>query len=104
VVTAYGNWTLYGLVASLSLAGVSADAGTYLASFPAVIGCFCASVLGAAVVLFVPQGLVVREGVFVFLLNTLLGVPIPEAVAAAALTRLIATLAEAAWASIAMRF
>ena len=59
---------------------------------------------GAAVVLFVPQGIVIREGVFAFLLNTLLGVPIHEAIVAAALTRLIATAAEGVWAAIALRF
>lgn len=104
VVASYGNWALYGLIASFSLAGVSATTGAFLTLIPAVMGCFCASVLGAAVVLFVPQGIVVREGVFVFLLNTLLGVPIPEAVVAAALTRLIATLAEGVWAAVALRF
>ncbi len=104
VVTSHGNWALYGMVAAFALAGVGGDAVVYLAQFPAVIGCFCASVLGAAVVLFVPQGIVVREGVFVFLLNGLLGVPVPEAVVAAALTRLIATLAEGIWALVALRF
>lgn len=102
--TAYLNWACYGLVAAFSLAGVSANGAAYIGQYPAIMGCFCASVLGAAVVLFVPQGLVVREGVFVFLLNTLLGVPIPEAVVAAALTRLIATAAEGIWAAIALRF
>jgi Lysylphosphatidylglycerol synthase TM region len=104
VVASYGNWALYGLVAAFSLAGVAGDPGAYLANFPAIMGCFCASVLGAAVVLFVPQGIVVREGVFVFLLHALLSVPIPEAIAAAALTRLIATIAEGIWAVISLRF
>lgn len=101
--TAYLNWACYGLVAAFSLAGVSANSAAYIAQYPAIIGCFCASVLGAAVVLFVPQGIVVREGVFVFLLNTLLAVPIPEAVVAAALTRLIATAAEGLWAAATLR-
>ncbi|MEO8286653.1 MAG: lysylphosphatidylglycerol synthase domain-containing protein [Chloroflexota bacterium] len=97
----YANWVLYGLIALFALAGVSG--GDYLAHAPAVIGIFAASVLGAAVVLFVPQGLVIREGILVYLLNTLLAVPIPEAIATAALTRLIATAAEGLWALIALR-
>ena len=104
IVAAYANWSLYGTVAAFSLAAVSADPALSLANIPAVIGCYSASALGAAVFLFVPQGIVVREGLFVYLLNTLLAVPIPEAVAAAALTRLIATLAEGIWAAIALRF
>ncbi len=104
IITSYLNWALYGLVAAFSLAGVGTDASLYIGQYPAIMGCFCASVLGAAVVLFVPQGIVVREGVFVFLLNSLLGVPIPEAIVAAAATRLIATAAEGAWAAIALRF
>jgi hypothetical protein len=93
---AYGNWLLYGLVAWYALAGVSG--GAYTEEAAAVLGVFAASVLGGAVLLFVPQGIAVREGVLVYLLNTLLGVPIPEAIAAAALTRLIAMAAEGAWA------
>jgi glycosyltransferase 2 family protein len=97
VLGAYGNWLLYGLTAVFSLAAVAG--GGYLPQATAVIGIFAASVLGAAVVLFVPQGMFVREGVLVFLLHTLLAVPTPEAVLAAALTRLIAMLAEALWAA-----
>jgi hypothetical protein len=95
------NWVVYGLIAVFSLAGASG--GAYLAQAPAVIGIFSASVLGAAVVLFVPQGIVIREGILVYLLNTLLGVPIPEALAAAALTRLIAMGAEGLWALLGLR-
>jgi hypothetical protein len=90
------NWVAYGLIAAFALAGASG--GAYLAQAPAVIGIFAASVLGAAVVLFVPQGIVIREGILVYLLNNLLGVPVPEAIAAAALTRLIAMGAEGTWA------
>jgi glycosyltransferase 2 family protein len=97
----YANWVLYGLIAVLALAGVSG--GAYLAQTPAVIAIFAASVLGAAIVLFVPQGIVVREGILVYLLNALLGVPVPEAIAAAALTRLIAMGAEGLWALAALR-
>ena len=78
---AYGNWLLYGMIAVFAL-GRHKPQWLYLpAEAPRIIGCFTASVLGAAVVLFVPQGIVVREGVFVFLLSTLLSVPVPEAVA-----------------------
>jgi hypothetical protein len=97
----YTNWLLYGLIAAFALAGVSS--GAYLAQTPAVIAIFAASVLGAAIVLFVPQGIVIREGILVYLLNTLLNVPIPEAIAAAALTRLIAMGAEGLWALAALR-
>jgi len=104
IISSYLNWALYGLVAAFCVTGVGTDATAYIGQYPAIMGCFCASVLGAAVVLFVPQGIVVREGVFAFLLNTLLGVPIPEAIVAAALTRVIATTAEGVWAAIALRF
>ena len=97
----YANWILYGLIAAFALAGASG--GAYLAQAPAVIAIFAASVLGAAIVLFVPQGIVVREGILVYLLNALLGVPVPEAIAAAALTRLIAMGAEGLWALAALR-
>lgn len=97
----YGNWLLYGFIAVFALAGVSG--GNYLAQAPAVIGVFAASVLGAAVVLFVPQGIVIREGVFVYLLHSLLNVPIPEAIVVAALTRLIAMGAEGLWALVGLR-
>jgi hypothetical protein len=93
---AYGNWALYGLVAWLALAGVSG--GQYEGQGLAAMGIFAASVLGGAVLLFVPQGIVVREGVLVYLLNALLGVPVPEAILTAALTRLIAMAAEGIWA------
>jgi glycosyltransferase 2 family protein len=100
VIGAYGNWLLYGVVAALTLQGISGfgsgrDGIT-------VIGIYAASVLGGAVLLFVPQGIVVREGVLVYLLNTMLGVPVPEALVAAALTRLIAMAAEGLWAAAAL--
>lgn len=94
---AYGNWLLYGLVAALTLEGVSGF-GSGREGIT-VVGIYAASVLGGAVLLFVPQGIVVREGVLVYLLNTMLGVPVPEAVVTAALTRLIAMAAEGAWAA-----
>lgn len=97
----YFDWVLYGLVAAFTLAGVSG--GAYLSQAPAVIGIFVASVLGAGILLFVPLGIVVREGIFVYLLNSLLTVPLPEAIAAAALTRLIAMAAEGLWALAALR-
>jgi hypothetical protein len=93
---AYGNWALYGMVAWCALAGVSG--GSYAGQGLAVMGIFAASVLGGAVLLFVPQGIAVREGVLVYLLNALLAVPVPEAIVAAALTRLIAMAAEGVWA------
>jgi len=101
VLGSYLDWTLYGLVALFTLAGVSG--GEYLSQAPAVIGIFVASVLGAGILLFVPLGIVVREGIFVYLLNSLLAVPLPEAIAAAALTRLIAMAAEGLWALAALR-
>jgi hypothetical protein len=92
----YVDWVLYGLIAAFALAGVSG--GAHLMQIPAIVGIFSASVLGAAVVLFVPQGIVIREGILVYLLNSLLNVPVPEAIAAAALTRLFAMGAEGLWA------
>jgi hypothetical protein len=94
---AYGNWLLYGLVAWYALAAVSG--GAYVEQAVAVLGIFAASVLGGAVLLFVPQGIAVREGVLVYLLNALIGVPVPEAIVTAALTRLIAMAAEGVWAA-----
>jgi hypothetical protein len=101
LLASYMDWTLYGLVAAFTLAGISG--GAYLSQTPAVAGIFVASVLGAGILLFIPQGIVVREGILVYLLTTLLSVPLPEAIAAAALTRLIAMAAEALWALVALR-
>jgi hypothetical protein len=92
---------MYGLIAALLLAGLAGEG--YLPQTPAVIGIFATSVLGGGVLLFVPQGIVVREGVLVYLLYTLLGVPVPVGIAVAALTRLVAMLAEGVWALVALK-
>ncbi|HYP38842.1 MAG TPA: lysylphosphatidylglycerol synthase domain-containing protein [Chloroflexia bacterium] len=97
----YANWLMYGLIAALLLAGLAGE--SYLAHTPAVMGIFATSVLGGAALLFVPQGIVVREGVLVYLLYTLLGVPVPVGIAVAALTRLIAMLAEGVWALVSLK-
>jgi hypothetical protein len=90
------NWLLYGLIALFLLAGLSG--GDHLSQAPAVIGIFAASVLGGSIGLLVPQGIGIREGVLVYLLSSLLGVPVPAAIAVAALTRLFAMGAEGLWA------
>jgi hypothetical protein len=95
------NWLMYGLIAALLLAGLAGEG--YLPQTPAVIGIFAMSVLGGAALLFVPQGIGVREGVLVYLLYTLLGVPVPVGIAVAALTRLVAMLAEGVWALVALK-
>jgi hypothetical protein len=95
------NWVMYGLVAALLLGGLSG--GYYLALAPATVGIFALSVLGGSLLLFMPQGIVVREGVLVYLLQTLLGVPLPMALGVAALTRLFSMGAEGAWALVALR-
>ncbi|MFL5733321.1 MAG: lysylphosphatidylglycerol synthase domain-containing protein [Chloroflexia bacterium] len=90
------NWLLYGLVALFLLAGLTG--GEHLSQAAAVVGIFAASVLGGSIGLLVPQGIGIREGVLVYLLSSLLGVPVPVAVAVAALTRLFAMGAEGLWA------
>jgi hypothetical protein len=95
------NWIMYGLIAALLLAGLAGE--SYLPHTPAVIGIFATSVLGGAALLFLPQGIGVREGVLVYLLYTLLGVPVPAGIAVAALARLIAMLAEGVWALVALK-
>jgi uncharacterized membrane protein YbhN (UPF0104 family) len=97
----YANWLMYGLIAALLLAGLAGESD--LLQTLSVIGIFAMSVLGGAVLLFVPQGIVVREGVLVYLLYTLLGVPVPVGIAVAALTRLVAMLAEGVWALVALK-
>ncbi|HKP51854.1 MAG TPA: lysylphosphatidylglycerol synthase domain-containing protein [Chloroflexia bacterium] len=97
----FANWVMYGLVAALLLAGLSG--GGYLAQAPATIGIFALSVLGGAILLFMPQGIIVREGVLVYLLHTLLGVPVPVGLGVAALTRLFSMGAEGVWALAALR-
>lgn len=97
----YANWLLYGAVAAILLQAMDGgDTGQVLA----VIGLFTASVLGGALGLFVPQGLVIREGLLVTLLHSLLGVPVPVAVAAAVSSRLFAMTAEGLWALASSRF
>jgi hypothetical protein len=95
------NWVMYGLVAALLLAGLSG--GYYLALTPAMVGIFALSVLGGSLLIFMPQGIVVREGVLVYLLQTLLGVPLPVALGVAALTRLFSMGAEGVWALVALK-
>jgi glycosyltransferase 2 family protein len=97
----YANWLMYGMIAVLLLIGLGGL--DYLSHIPAIIGIFATSVLGGAALLFVPQGIVVREGVLVYLLHTLLGVPVPVGIAVAALTRLVAMLAEGAWALVSLK-
>lgn len=97
----YANWLMYGLIAALLLAGLAGE--SYLLQTLSVIGIFATSVLGGAVLLFVPQGIGVREGVLVYLLHTLLGVPVPVGIAVAALTRLVAMLAEGVWALVSLK-
>lgn len=100
----YLNWLLYGSVAALLLAGVGGVGVNGFEQAPAVIGLFAASVLGGSLGLFVPQGLLVREGVLVTLLHVSLGVPVPAAIVAAALTRLFSLVAEGTWAAASSRF
>ncbi len=90
------NWLMYGLTAFFMLVGLGGS--QYLTLAPATVGLFAASVLGGSLGLLVPQGLVIREGVLVYLLGTLLGIPLPLGVAVAALTRLLAIVAEGIWA------
>jgi hypothetical protein len=97
----FANWVMYGLVAALLLAGLSG--GWYLSQAPATVGIFAVSVLGGALLLFMPQGIIVREGVLVYLLHALLGVPVPVGLGVAALTRLFSMGAEGAWALAALR-
>ncbi len=92
----WANWVMYGLVAALLLMSVTDS--EYINLIPAVIGLFVASVLSGALGLLVPQGLVIREGVLVYLLNTLLGIPVPVGIVVAALTRLLVTAVEGVWA------
>jgi hypothetical protein len=90
------NWVLYGLIAFFLLAGLTG--GEHLSQALAVVGIFSASVLGGSIWLLVPQGIGIREGVLVYLLSSLLGIPVPVAIAVAALTRLFAMGAEGLWA------
>lgn len=96
LVGCWANWLMYGLIAALLL--VSVAGSDYLRLIPAVIGLFVASVLSGALGLLVPQGIVIREGVLVYLLNTLLGIPVPAAIIVAALTRLLTMASEGVWA------
>ncbi|HEX9988562.1 MAG TPA: lysylphosphatidylglycerol synthase domain-containing protein [Chloroflexia bacterium] len=104
----YANWLMYGLTAALLLSGLAdksyaMQTESYVLQTLSVIGIFAMSVLGGAALLFVPQGIAVREGVLVYLLYTLLGVPVPLAIAVAVLTRLVAMLAEGVWALVALK-
>lgn len=98
LVGCWANWLLYASIALFSLASLSGS--EYLNQAQAVMGLFIASVLGGSLGLLVPQGLVIlviREGVLVYLLHTLLGIPVPIGIGAAALTRLLAIAAEGVW-------
>jgi len=71
---------------------------------PAVTGLFTAAWLVGFLAILVPQGLIVREGMVVFFLTSLLGVPTPVAAAAALLSRLWTILGEGIWAAVSTRF
>ena len=93
------NWLLYGLIAFCAILGLSGSGHTWQAwQAPGIVGLFAVSVLGGSLGLLVPQGIILREGVLVYLLNSLLGIPLPVGIAAAALTRLFAMGAEGVWA------
>ncbi len=95
------NWLLYGSTAWLLLIGVGGS--EYLGNSLPVMGLFTASVLGGSLGFVVPQGLLIREGALVYLLHTLLGVPLPAGLAVAALARLFSVGAEGLWALVGLR-
>lgn len=97
------NWLLYGSTAWLLLIGVAGSEYLGLGNGLAVVGLFAASVLGGSLGFVVPQGLLIREGALVYLLYTLLGVPIPVGLAVAALARLFSVGAEGLWALVGLR-
>ena len=96
------NWVHYGVM-SFVLTAALYPAMPW-SQLPATAGLYTAAWLVGFLAILVPQGFLVREGMVVFLLTTLLGLPAPVATAAAVLSRGWTILGEAMWAGISTRF
>lgn len=95
------NWLLFGIMSWAMLAALYPSLTP--SSLSVVSGIFTVSWMAGYLAIFVPQGLVVREGVAIGLLTSLLGVPVAVAGAAALLSRLLSMLGVAVWGAIATR-
>jgi len=96
------NWLHYGVM-SFALAAALYPS-LPLSALPATVGLFTAAWLVGFLIVVIPQGAGVREGMALFFLTNLLGVPAPAAAAIAVLSRLWTILGEGIWAAVSTRF
>jgi glycosyltransferase 2 family protein len=94
------NWLMYGVLSWMLVAAL--DPTLPLAQMPLIAGIFTIS-WQVGYLTPVPQGVGVREGVIVGLLNGLAGVPVPVAAVSALLARALSILGVAVWAAIGTR-
>jgi len=95
------NWVLFGLMSLALVAALYPQLPVTQA--PALAGVFTAAWLVGYLAVFVPQGLIVREGIIIGFLTGALGLPVAVAAASAVLSRLWSMLGVLLWGAIASR-
>src|SRR5688500_18994847 len=93
------NWVLFGLMSFALVAALYPQLSVSQA--PALAGVFTAAWLVGYLAVFVPQGLIVREGIIIGFLTGALGLPVAIAAASAVLSRLWSMLGVLLWGAIA---
>jgi glycosyltransferase 2 family protein len=95
------NWVLFGLMSFALVAALYPQLP--VAQAPALAGVFTAAWLVGYAAIFVPQGLIVREGIIIGFLTGALGLPAAVAAASAVLSRLWSMLGVLIWGAISSR-
>ncbi len=95
------NWVLFGIMSFSLVAALYPQLPIEQA--PALAGVFTAAWLVGYLAVFVPQGLIVREGIIIGFLTGALGLPVPVAAASAVLSRLWSMFGVFLWGAIASR-
>ena len=95
------NWVLFGIMSFALVAALYPQLPIEQA--PALAGVFTAAWLVGYLAVFVPQGLIIREGIIIAFLTGALGIPVPVAAASAVLSRLWSMLGVFLWGAIASR-
>lgn len=95
------NWVLFGIMSFALVAALYPQLP--ISQAPALAGVFTAAWLVGYLAIFVPQGIIVREGIIIGFLTGALGLPVPVAAAAAVLSRLWSMLGVFLWGAISSR-
>jgi hypothetical protein len=95
------NWVLFGLMSFALVAALYPQLP--IAQAPALAGVFTAAWLVGYAAIFVPQGLIVREGIIIGFLTGVLGLPLAVAAASAVLSRIWSMFGIFLWGAIGSR-